>query len=109
MNPRRRIYIAGPMHGYPDNNYPAFIAAEEYLKGLGYAIENPARTAPEFQHRTPNRMELDEIIKADLEKIMECTGMYMLNGWETSIGAMAEFHLARWLGIKIFYEAEIPQ
>ena len=37
-----RIYIAGPMSGLPDFNYPAFNQAEQRLLALGYEVENPA-------------------------------------------------------------------
>ena len=38
-----RIYIAGPMTGLPDSNYPAFHAAEARLQALGHEPHNPAR------------------------------------------------------------------
>ena len=37
------VYIAGPMTGLPDLNYPAFNAAEEALTAAGHAVLNPAR------------------------------------------------------------------
>ncbi len=36
------IYISGPMTGYPEYNYPAFMAAEKKLRSLGHGyIINP--------------------------------------------------------------------
>ena len=37
-----RVYIAGPMSGLPEFNYPAFHAAAEKLRGMGFHVENPA-------------------------------------------------------------------
>lgn len=37
-----RIYIAGPMTGLPDFNFPAFNDMAAILRGLGYHVENPA-------------------------------------------------------------------
>jgi len=37
------IYIAGPMSGLPEFNYPAFFAAAEQLTAAGYDVLNPAR------------------------------------------------------------------
>ena len=36
-----KIYIAGPMSGLPEMNYPAFFAEATRLRGLGYEVINP--------------------------------------------------------------------
>ena len=39
-----KVYIAGPMRGIDDDNFPAFYEAEETLKKQGvYEVLNPAR------------------------------------------------------------------
>ena len=38
-----RVYIAGPMRGYPDFNKAAFDAAELLLKEIGHDPVNPSR------------------------------------------------------------------
>lgn len=38
----QRIYLAGPMTGLPEHNFPAFHAEAARLRGLGYQVENPA-------------------------------------------------------------------
>lgn len=44
MNDNRptRLYLAGPMTGMPDSNYPAFHHAADQLRDMGYLVENPA-------------------------------------------------------------------
>ncbi|CRM19804.1 hypothetical protein [Pseudomonas sp. 31 R 17] len=37
-----RVYVAGPMTGIEDFNYPAFNAVADQLRALGYEFENPA-------------------------------------------------------------------
>ncbi|MCS8243350.1 DUF4406 domain-containing protein [Pseudomonas aeruginosa] len=34
-----RVYLAGPMTGLPDFNYPAFNAEEKRIRALGYIVE----------------------------------------------------------------------
>ena len=41
-----RIYIAGPMSGLPDLNYPAFHAMAERLRAKGLHVESPAENDP---------------------------------------------------------------
>lgn len=38
----KRIYIAGPMSGLPEFNYPAFNRAAAVLRAQGHHVENPA-------------------------------------------------------------------
>lgn len=43
----KTLYIAGPMSGIPQFNFPAFIAAAAALRAQGYTIISPAETDPE--------------------------------------------------------------
>jgi hypothetical protein len=38
-----RAYIAGPMTGLPEFNFPAFHAAAASLRARGFEVENPAQ------------------------------------------------------------------
>ena len=37
-----RLYLAGPMSGIKDFNFPAFNEAAEHLRKLGYEVFNPS-------------------------------------------------------------------
>ena len=37
-----RIYVAGPMTGHPQLNFPAFHTEAARLRALGYEVVNPA-------------------------------------------------------------------
>ena len=39
---RKRVYIAGPMTGYKDWNFPAFYQVADMAKDAGYRALNPA-------------------------------------------------------------------
>ena len=45
-----RIYLAGPMTGLPEFNYPAFHAEAARLRQLGYHVENPAENSASRHH-----------------------------------------------------------
>ena len=42
-----RVYIAGPMSGIENSNFPAFHAAAAELRALGHEVVNPAELNPD--------------------------------------------------------------
>ena len=115
------IYIAGPMRGYADGNFPAFDRQERVLREQGWEVINPANL-DRTEGCPPNGHEnfdpatdyddhefMREAMRRDCLVICErCTAMYMMTRWEQSRGAKAEWHLAKALGLKIYYEAPLP-
>lgn len=93
-------YIAGPMTGLPENNYPAFNYAEEELTGLGYSVENPAwNSLGEGDHWIG-------YMRLGLAQLLKCRGIYMLDGWQDSRGARIELNTAIDLKMAVWFENE---
>lgn len=116
------IYIAGPMRGYEDYNYPAFDRCAKMLMHQGWRVINPAELdrqsgkppcsdALSFNPETnyDDHEFMREALGRDTNAICkECTAIYMMSKWENSKGAKAEWALAKALGIDIFYEVPLP-
>ena len=85
-----KLYIAGPMTGYNEYNYPAFNDAEKLLKSVGYEVLNPARQG--------FGLEYHDYLKLALADVFECDGIALLRNWDESPGALAEVALADCLG-----------
>ncbi|WHM52908.1 hypothetical protein [Sulfitobacter phage vB_SupP_AX] len=109
----RKIYIAGPMSGIPDHNKPAFIKGEEDMislfQGEKFSIFNPINHEASLMVQTGQVRDTQEAYRMcmaiDCEYLCkEATDIYMLKGWENSKGAMAEWTLAKCLGLNIIYE-----
>lgn len=83
----RRVYIAGPMTGVAELNRPAFFAAEEYLKGQGAIVMNPAVLPDGFEHH--------QYMMIAIVMLMQCEMAAFLPGWKESKGAQAEHTRAR--------------
>lgn len=47
---------------------------------------------------------VDEAIDRDIEALKKCSYVYMLRGWNGSVGARAEFALAQWMNLQIHYQ-----
>jgi len=99
-------YIAGPMTGYPDHNIPAFFAAEERLRALGYKPNNPARnngpTATEAIEDARNSgLSWSDYMRLDIRRLALCDSICVLPGWQNSKGANLEVDIAERLGIPV--------
>ena len=97
------VYLAGPMRGYENYNFPAFDDARDNWVRRRYAIISPAdidRAAGIGDINDPGPFVYRDLF-ALLLAASHKGSIAMLPGWEKSTGACAEFFLARWLGLKI--------
>lgn len=117
-----KIYVAGPMRGIPEFNFPAFNAAAARLRAEGHTVFNPAERDNERhgvdiskgnaagcediaakEHGFDLRVALGE----DLAFICaHADAVAVLPGWENSRGARAEVATAKALGLKVFRYSE---
>ena len=94
-----KIYIAGPMTGLPEFNYPAFHKAADDLRSLGNTVVNPAEL---FDGQLG--LEWLDYMRAGLKALLDCEAIYMLKGYRQSRGAMIELNLAVQLGLPVTHE-----
>ena len=113
-----RCYLAGPMRGYPEFNFPAFYKAAAYLRKRGHEVFSPAEqdneihgtdiskgnaTGDEALAVKEHGFNLREAMLRDLTFICAyAEAIVLLPGWKESKGACAEFMVARALGLKVF-------
>ncbi|UCP10215.1 DUF4406 domain-containing protein [Pseudomonas sp. MM213] len=91
----KRVYVAGPMTGIENFNYPAFNAAADALRAQGYQVENPA------DHGIVPSAEWADYMAYDLTRLGLCGVISLLPGWERSEGAKLEVQIAHRLGMTI--------
>ena len=110
-----KIYLAGPMRGIPNFNFPAFDYAAHKLRNQGYAVFSPAdhdrSTDPRIENNPTGDERLAEqttgftirdALAADTHWICrEADAIALLPGWEKSSGAKAEHALALALGLTV--------
>lgn len=72
-----RIYIAGPMTGLPEYNFPAFHAAAAKWRAAGWEVFNPAE---EFNGDTA--LPYRAYVEHDLAALRSCHAIAMLDGWD---------------------------
>ena len=93
LDRRVTLYVAGPMTGYPDLNFPAFHSEAARLRKLGYEVVNPAEI-----NADPS-MGWQECMRNDIAELVFCDGVVLLPGWEHSRGAQLECEIAKRLGL----------
>ena len=105
--PTMWAYVAGPMRGYTDFNFHAFDATRDYLLARGYAVISPADIdrATEVNPNPYVAGSSHTYAMRDfwtLYFVAKYSGsIALLPKWYESVGASAEFFLARWLGLPV--------
>jgi len=117
----KKIYVAGPMSGYPEFNFPAFFTAQHTLERQGWTVFNPANkeaekeldqdayAAGDAKKAAAAGFDFRECYTWDVTKVIEADAIYMLQGWEHSPGACGEHAVAvamkrHYPNYKIIYE-----
>ena len=86
------LYIAGPMSGLPEFNYPAFNAAADELRAVGYDVLNPVDA--EKHNTTGQPQAWDWYMRHALRMVLDADGLALLPGWRNSRGARLEVRVA---------------
>ena len=94
------VYIAGPMTGLPEFNYPAFRLAELDLIDAGHCVHNPVHI--ERHNPTPGTPQpWDWYVRHALRMVLDSGAVALLPGWENSRGATLEHQVATALGLDV--------
>src|SRR3990167_8164280 len=111
---RLRLYLAGPMRGYKDFNFPAFDKAAAKLRKKKWIVFNPADKDREQYGKKINKSATGDLLEAEAKGFsirnalyedtkficLEADAIAMLPGWEASNGACAEHALAKALSLR---------
>lgn len=83
-----KVYISGPMSGRTKVDImDRFCYAEDQLHDMGYEPVNPVDISD-------MPFDYDEFMEIDLKILSYCDGIYMLKGWQDSLGAQMELQYA---------------
>jgi hypothetical protein len=99
----KRWYLAGPMSGIKDLNFPAFHAEAARLRALGFDVVNPAEV------NVDPSAGWAACMRADIAQLVTCDAIAMLPRWQASRGATLEHHIAKSLGMRVMLCVEIVE
>lgn len=84
-----KVYLSGKISGLSEVEYKTkFNSAELFLTGLGYSVINPVS----FDEIKDGSWK--DYMKRDLQLLLGCDYIYLLDNWEDSKGARIEYNLA---------------
>lgn len=117
-----KVYLAGPMTGVPQFNFPAFDAAAHRLRGVGFDVVSPAELDdPDTRAAalastdgapgtgSSNGETWGDFLARDVKLIADqgIEAVVVLDGWERSRGARLETFVAnRLCGIPVLHFIE---
>ena len=106
-----RVYLSGPMTGYPSHNFPAFEDGARRLRAAGFAVVSPAEKDLQigFDPDDPEAVasfDLRAALEWDVAAVLDSDGVVVLDGWEDSSGAMIEVLAAVGMGLPVLTLAE---
>lgn len=105
----KKTYIAGPMTGIENLNFPAFHAAAAAQRSAGHIVINPAEINGGADELVAcSNMSKEELalhwvscMRKDITVLMTCNRIVLLPGWQKSRGATLEHHVANALGFEV--------
>lgn len=106
----QKIYIAGPMTGVKAFNYPKFRHFTGLLRAAGFTVVSPVEIGDKYgppEELAADREKLARVMDEELREIEYCHGIFLLDGWEDSIGAKAELMHALEHGLKVRTERSL--
>ena len=91
------VYLAGPMTGYPDFNFPAFNVAaarwrEKHAKVINPAELDGGKTGEPWEY----------YLRRDIPHLLSADAVAVLPGWRQSRGARLEVVIAEAMGMPLF-------
>lgn len=114
-------YVAGPMRGIPEFNFPRFFECQAYLHAIGVRnVANPARHDLDAYPDMRNwpgfatgdislcpYFSLEAAMRWDLAAVAQAGMIVLLPGWPKSSGAREELRVARICGVDVYtYHAD---
>lgn len=96
-----KIYISGKITGFPiDVVRERFNTAESFLESAGFEVVNPLKNFIAVS-------EPWERMARDIELLLPCDAVYMLDGWRHSKGARIEYNIAVETGKYVLFESQV--
>lgn len=97
-----KIYISGKISELPFPEVKAkFQEMQDFFEDLGFEVVNPTKNGLTESHTW------EQHIVRDVELLLPCNAICMLDGWQNSIGACIEYDIAIRTGKDVRFETQV--
>ena len=105
----KKVFLSGPMTGYPGYNFQRFNLAEKQLADAGIECVNPVHICKKYkeEHVLANKTVFDKMIAEKQEAERKCDAILLLDGWQMSKGVRLELKIALEMDMQIFLEEDL--
>ena len=105
----KKVFLSGPMTGYPGYNFQRFNLAEKQLADSGIECVNPVHICKKYkeEHVLANKAIFDKMIAEEQEAERGCDAILLLDGWQMSKGVRLELKIALEMDMQIFLEKDL--
>ena len=105
----KKVFLSGPMTGYPGYNFQRFNLAEKQLADAGIECVNPVNICKKYkkEHVLADKAVFDKMITEQQEAERKCDAILLLDGWQMSKGVRLELKTALEMDMQIFLEEDL--
>ena len=99
---KEKVYISGPITGLERQVYlKNFSDKERELRAMGYDVVNPTKLLPSRFLWIYKIIGYKLTLLYDIWHLLNCDGIYMIDGWQWSKGARLERAIAQLFNIEL--------
>lgn len=102
-----KVYLAGPMRGYSNWNFPLFKQARELWQSKSHHVYCPARLIDALGYNlddeTVDHARLTHVLQSDILCLCNSNALALLPNWEGSTGATMEVAAAQFLKLPVYH------
>lgn len=93
-----KVYISGPITDSPFYE-EKFSKIESTLSDFGYLVVNPVKVGKKLDKSSCKKCTREDYMKADIQALLECDGIFFMEGADKSEGCQCEKIIAEQCGI----------
>lgn len=104
---KKKIYVSGAIsHHDIEERRAAFASCARFCELCGFESVNPFNNDL-YRLGLAEQASWRDHMRADLQMLLDCDAICMMDGWEESKGCKLELDVASTCGLTVYYESDV--